>query len=440
MMSKNRVRRHIGTSEYPALGMLLVMALILLSIFTTVYLCYVAFLICIIRMIRYDEKVFAADYCMLIPVTQVFRLSGGMTFLIWLCLIAALWYLIRGRIHGDGGLVCLLLLLNYLIVRMQMDINNFVLCFGQMFVLYVLVPKQDRQSAARASKIFCWSLVVTSLFALLVRSTPQLVAVRGKETAAIWGTGIMRFYGLFRDPNFYMTLLAVGLALLCKLKDAGQIKGFNFWFLAALLAIFGVLTYSKTFFLVLILLVGLYILWHFWSQKVFRGIWLTLLVIIAASYLLFAEDSPFAVVLARLTSADTISDLTTGRTDVYAQYLKAIFENVGTFLFGYGLSAEGLFKDPHNLILELAYYIGVIGLMLYVVFCIVMFRKMNGKLGSVPQNTIAKYILVITIFALYFPLNGMFATIFYSELFLTFMAVLLVKPALTEERSINHRA
>ena len=63
MISKSCVQWHIGTTEYPAFSMLLVMALILLSLFTTVYLCYVAFIICIIRVIRYDEKIFATDCC-----------------------------------------------------------------------------------------------------------------------------------------------------------------------------------------------------------------------------------------------------------------------------------------------------------------------------------------------------------------------------------------
>ena len=427
MISKKHVQWHSATSEYPAFSMLLVMVLILLSLFTTVYLCYVAFIICIIRIIRYDEKVFATDYCMLIPVTPIFRLSDGMTFLIWMCLIGSIWYMSRNRIRGDGGMVCLILMLNYLIMRMQMDVHNFILCFGQMFVLYALLPKQDAQSAARSLKAFCCSLVATSIFAILVRNTPQLAAIRGKETVAIWGTNIMRFCGLFRDPNFYMTLLMVGLALLCKLKEIGEIKGFVFWVLAVSLTAFGILTYSKTFFLALILLIGLYIFWHFWDKKVIYGVFMILVGIVSARYLLFAEDSPFAIVLARLTSANNISELTTGRTDVYAQYLTAIFNNVGTFLFGYGLGASGLLKDPHNVLIELTYYTGVFGLILYVSFCIIMFKTMDDKRVRVRQNLVSKYVLVIMMLVLYAPLNGIFTTIFYSELFLTFMAVLLTK-------------
>ena len=113
---------------------------------------------------------------------------------------------------------------------------------------------------------------------------------------------------------------------------------------------------------------------------------------------------------------------------LFARSLKAIFKNIGTFLFGYGLGADGLIKDPHNLYLELAYYIGVTGLVLYAAFCIIMFRKMQRQLPrNTRQNVIAKYLLVLMMLVLYFPLNGMFITVLYSELFLTLMAVMMVK-------------
>ena len=64
---------------------------------------------------------------------------------------------------------------------------------------------------------------------------------------------------------------------------------------------------------------------------------------------------------------------------------------------------------------------------MYAVFGILMFRKMNKKIGHVSQNIISKYIAVIMLLVLYVPLNGMFTMFFYMELFLTLMAVLLVK-------------
>ena len=91
MRLKAGIRLTGGTTEYPAFSMLLVIALILLSPFVTAYLCYAAFLICIYRMLRYNAKVFAKDYCILLPMTQLFRTTDGMTFLIWLLCQLEVW-------------------------------------------------------------------------------------------------------------------------------------------------------------------------------------------------------------------------------------------------------------------------------------------------------------------------------------------------------------
>ena len=129
-----------GTTEYPVWSIAIALVLIALSLFLPVYLCYVAFVICMYRIVCYDAKVFATDYCLLIPWARLFRTAGGMTLLVWLCLIAAIWYLIRGKLRANTALVILILLLNYLLLRMNMAVNNFGLCFGQLCVLFVLLP------------------------------------------------------------------------------------------------------------------------------------------------------------------------------------------------------------------------------------------------------------------------------------------------------------
>lgn len=424
----------IKKNEYPFASMILVIALILLSPFTTLYLNYVALLICLMRMILRDAKVFVTDYCLLVPLEQIYRTPDGMSLLIWLCLIASLWYFVRSKIRANSALICILALLNYLIARMQMDINSFVLCFGQLFILYVLLPKLDVCSAVRSSKLYCWSLALTSLFALPLRNTAKLIAVRGIETTAIWGTTIMRFQGLFRDPNYYATLLIVALAILCKLKETGNIRNFFFWALCALLTIFGILTYSKMFFLVFVLLGGIYIVWQFWNKRVFRGVFFASVAIIAALYLLLSENSPIAVIMTRLTSGKDLSDFTTGRTDIIAEYWIAITDNVRTFLFGYGMKEPVLRKDPHNIYLEIAYYFGVVGLCGFLLYYIAIAKCIQRMVpSSRNQNLIAKYVVLAMVAILYFALHGVFEVLTYAGIFIAYMSILIL-PNVDEKR------
>jgi O-antigen ligase len=362
---------------------------------------------------------------MLIPIHQIFRTVGGMSLLVWLCLLSAIWFFVRGKIRANGTLIWLILLLNYFITRMQMNISDFVLCFGQMFILYVLLPKQDAESAERTTKAFCWSLTMTSLYALIFRSSPQLVAILGVESPAIFGMTIMRFAGLIGDPNYYMTLLIVGLAVLCKLKETGRLHNVRFWCLGIAMTAFGILTYSKTFFLVFILLAGIYIIWQFWNRRVFKGVFFASLAVVGGLYMIFSENSPFAVVMLRLTDSDSLSDITTGRSDLLVIYWESITESISTLLFGKGLSVlpiQG--RGAHNLFLEMIYLVGVVGLFLVLCFYCSMVRdiiKENPKIRG--QSASAKYAVLLIMMVQYCALQGAFLLVMYAGWFMAFISI-----------------
>lgn len=415
------------STEYPFWSILAALALIYLTPFVPVA-SYGAFAICVYRVVRFDAKVFAADYCLLIPLTLLFRTGGGVTLLIYLCLLAAAWYFIKDGIRGDASYVLLLLLLNYLILRMQLQISRFVLCFGQLFMLCVILPKQDSDSAERAAKLFCVGLVTSSVYALIFRNAWQIRAIRGAESQAIWGTGIMRFQGLLLDPNYYMTMVVLGIAILLKLWDCRRIRLTDMVVLIGCMLIFGVLTYSKTFLVALVLLVLIVILWQFYSRHYFRGLCFCGIGVLLALWALMAEDGIFSVVLSRLLGATNISDLTTGRTDVFLQYLKEITRSVPSFLFGTGLGGERLAYDPHNIYLEITYYSGIVGLGLFIGFYAAMVNRI-GRSQEIDrkQNVVARYIVLIMVLVLHFALHGMFQVVTYGDFFVAFLSLKLVR-------------
>lgn len=421
-------KNEMTENKYPKPSMYLTLVLIYLAPFVSSVLAYIAFVICVYRVVRYDARVFAVDYCLLVPIARLFSTSGGFTLLIWLCLFAGVWYVVLRGIRSDATYVFLIILLNYLILRMQMEIGKFVLCFGQMFMLCVVVPLQDKESAERAVKAFCVGLIVSSLYAFLLRDTWQIRAIKGNEYEAIWGTGIMRFSGLIKDPNYYMTLMLTGLAALSKLKECRSLSSLQFWSMGAALTLFGVFSYSKTFLLVLILFAGMYIIWQFWERKIFSGSFLIILAVAAAYFLLFSKWSPFAVVVERLRSANNFNELTTGRSEIYIAYWRAITEDIVVFWFGKGLAAKELFKPPHNLYLEIAYYLGTIGLILFVGSGIAMIRLLQKRVRHVQgHNIIAKYVVLIVVLSLFMTLHGMFEITLYGEFFVVFLSLLLVK-------------
>jgi O-antigen ligase len=432
MKLSNRVRtlreKQKKYDQYPLSGILIVVALLLAGPFVSRLLAFGAFAICLYRIVKFDSRVFAADYCFLLPLSPLFQAPNGMSLMVYVCLLAAIWYFVRNGIRADISYVMLIVLMNYMVARMQMNISRFVLCFGQLFMLCVILPKQDTESAERAAKLFCMSVILSSVYALVFRSTPQLRALRGNEAPAYWGSVLNRFYGIFEDPNYYMTLLIIGLAMLIKLRDCERITRLPFWTMTIGMIVFGILTYSKTFFVVLVLLVAVYIVWQFRNRRYLYGSIIIFAILALGSTLLFAKDSPFAVVMTRLTSANNISDLTTGRTDLFAKYLEAITDNVLSLLFGAGMAARNLGRDPHNLYLEITYYTGAVGLVLFACYYWGMVRVMKRRTAQMrKQNLIARYVVVFMVLTLYFTLHGMFAVVSYGGFFMAFLSMLLVK-------------
>lgn len=426
------------TSEYPVFSIAVAMALLYISPFITSWIAVVSFAISLYRMVRYDVRVFVTDYCLLMPISALTKAGGGVSLLIYLCLLAGIWFFLRSGVRSDASYVWLILLLNFLIIRMQMNVSRFVLCFGQIFVLCILLPKQDEESAERSIKMFCLSLIVSSTYAFLFRNTSALRGITGAASAGTWSYGVARFSGLFADPNYYMTFLAVGIALLLKLRDSGRIRNTAFWVQSVWLTVFGIMTYSKTFFLMFVLLIGIMVLWQYWNGKYLHAITFT---VIAAVVMLLAftmENSPFAIVLHRFSGANDLGELTTGRTDIYLLYIAEIFSDVGSFFFGKGMGAEGLYRDPHNLYLEITYYTGVIGLILFLGFFGAITAVMRKHPAvKVRQSLIAKYMILAIVMVLFFTLHGMYDLILYANIFLALLSMLITRKEQNDEIAVQ---
>jgi O-antigen ligase len=177
----------------------------------------------------------------------------------------------------------------------------------------------------------------------------------------------------------------------------------------------------------LVLLGGIYVVWQFWNKKLIQGVVFSTVAIVAGMYLLFAESSPFAVIMARLTGGDNLSDLTTKRSDLFAWYWEIITEDLKIFFFGQGMQAaliQG--KGAHNIYVEITYYTGFIGLVLILAFWGSLIRMLERQhAGQKKQSILAKYIVVFILAVLYLALQGMFQVITYAGIFLAFLSVYL---------------
>lgn len=406
--------------HYPIPGICAILALIYLSPFVSSWLNYVAFMICIYRLVKYDERIFSVDYCCLISVATVFALPGGLSFVVVLSLIAEVWFIIRDGLVADTALVCLLLLACYIMLRMQSSLSDFVLCFSQLLIIYLLISFLDEQTIVLDIELFVINVGVSSIYALLFRNSPAISQLIGTEVTAYFGSSLTRFQGLLRDPNYYMSLVIMAIVLLTLLHFKKYISKGLFLFGTGCMFLFGALTYSKTFIFLLCLYWLLCLIYLIRGKHYILAITFTAGTAFLAS--LFA-NTLFATTLYRITSASSVSELTTGRTSLLETYWREVSSSPGIMLFGKGMSAQLLKKGTHNLFLEIQYYVGLTGLILfffYFGFLVIWVHKKHTT-GSAASRMF-NYSSLIVFIALFCSLQGMFSISVYILLYLAIIS------------------
>lgn len=407
--------------QYPIPGICAILTLIYLSPFVGEWLNYLAFSLCIYRLAKYDVRTFSIDYCCLISVAAVFVLPSGISFVVVLCLIADAWFVIRDGLAIDSALALLVLLVCYLLLRMQFAVSDFLLCVSQFIIIYLMLSFLDAQTIVLDIESFIINMVVSSAYALLLRKTSAITHMTGAEVAAYYGSSLTRFKGLFRDPNYYMSLVIMAIVLLTLLYIKKYTSRRAFLLSIACMLLFGALTYSKTF----ILLLGLY--WLLCLFYLIRGkrYLLAFIYIFATAFLaVILSDTLFATTLYRLTSASSVRELTTGRSILLEIYGREIISSPDILLFGKGMSAQLLKKGTHNLFLEIQYYVGLTGLILYLLYFGILTAQVQKKYAA--GNAAARlfsYSPLIVFIAVFCSLQGMFSVSVYTLLYLSIISI-----------------
>lgn len=406
---------------YPIQGISVILALIYLSPFVSSLLNYAAFLMCMYRLVKYDERVFSVDYCCLISAATVFALPGGFSLVVVLSLLAEFWFVVRDGAVLDSAMAVLFLLVCYLMLRIQSSVSGFVLCVSQLLIFHRMLSFADTQTVLLDIGAFVLSVLTSSVYALVFRKTSAMTAIVGREVLAYYGSSLTRFQGLFRDPNYYMSLVIMAIVLLTLLYFKKYISKALFSAGIVCMFFFGALTYSKTFLFLICLYWGLC---FFYLLRARRYIFAAAFSVGTVVLAIILSNTLFATTLYRITSASSVSELTTGRTDMFEEYWREIISSPVTMLFGKGLSAQLLKKGTHNLFLEIQYYVGAIGLTLYLFYFGALVVRMQKKsaAGCYPARLFSNSPLIVFI-VLFSSLQGMFSISVYTLLYLAVIAI-----------------
>ncbi len=243
---------------------------------------------------------------------------------------------------------------------------------------------------------------------------------------------IIRFAGLYADPNYYAIGIIISMCLLVILYYRKEINPFLAAVCAAPMVYFLIQTYSKSA-LFMMAVPFAYLLYSFAKKK--KYVMIIIMMSAAAVLIILAFSGKIAaldVIMARIAASDTgegtdINKLTTGRFNLWITYLNYLVGNIRTALFGDGI-AEPLIdgRASHNTYIDIFYHLGAVGGGLLMA-CLATISSQSRHFKI--KRNIMNYSVMICIAVMYFFLGELF---YFDPPFQIFLAFVVLNLPLTK--------
>ncbi|MBQ8430433.1 MAG: sugar transferase [Clostridia bacterium] len=194
---------------------------------------------------------------------------------------------------------------------------------------------------------------------------------------------LYRFSGLTPHPNSLARNCAVTLALLLFLIFKSQHK-IKYYFIFALVGIFGLITFSKAYFLLLLIMFGFAFVFSFISstnKKVwFKGFAILFVAMIIALIVLIPYlESIFERFFMYAEGTSALNKITTGRVEIWKAFAEVQFSNPFYVIFGKSMSGNiPIDIGIHSTYFALFYQYGIVGFVIFMLFIYTIFKNLKN--------------------------------------------------------------
>jgi len=232
--------------------------------------------------------------------------------------------------------------------------------------------------------------------------------------------GATRFSGYYGDPNFYSAHItaALGGVLIQLLKPASRKKVLALIIMASFLMYCGLISLSKSFFLIAVCLILLWLLaLLFGKGKISAKVTILIVSLIGIAFLLSTTVFTDAIdsILDRFSRDNSISDFTTRRTDIWAEYIHAIINDPMLLLFGNGYDAMLIGeRASHNTVIQSVFQFGLIGSVFLTVWLVCFARNFLRNISLKWSDMISAIIILIGAIGPWMAIDALF----FDEFFL----------------------
>ncbi len=384
-----------------------------------------------------SKKHIIADVLFFYPFYNIFKLGGvGVSLFNVVIVFAILALNMDGQrikmLNTKISATSLAMLIYVLYTAMVSVISG---SFSAIFsvVVDILIPMMLVYAVVREGhganiRFLVYAFAIGVILAGLVGS--NLIPVSGLELYVprtygirVGGLRLDRFQGLTGNPNYYSLDVNMAIAMVLSIPTLMQqkFKKIEYVFLLLLLLV-GIMTISKSFFLGLAVTFFFYLFSSRSIKQIWRSVGIILILCVVLIYLYVSGNEYLSAVLTRFESSDdSMSALTSSRSDIWGEYLGFMIKNPLLLIFGSGIQATPLNGHyTHNLYIESLYYIGIMGVCILTMFIVCLIRK-GKKCGS-------NYIPLLTFLTRAFAINllvreGFMIGIMLSLLILNFRKV-----------------
>ena len=283
--------------------------------------------------------------------------------------------------------------------------------------------KRGKYDFYQAVVTFSVGIILAALCALFFASYHGLAQFIRIDA---WLT-VIRRSGFYGDANFYTAQItaALGGGLVCLLREKKRSRIVFLFILQVLLLYCGFLSASKSFALITVILLLLWIVSLFCLQG--RAAFKLILILAAVVVTVFIATSELfrdliQVFVTRFSFRANISDFTTGRTDVWWDYLQELLHNWKTLFLGEGYTKVIIGeKSTHNTLLQFVFQFGLLGTSVLLVWMLCFFMDAPRKAKDVKVPVSHVLLIVIGAFSPWLAID----TLFFDDFFLLQMFVYL---------------
>lgn len=360
-------------------------------------------------------------YLTITPLATVFRTnSAGQSFLTYILLFYVLLDVVHELFVQQEVDDTFVLLLIFFIVAVSVQLVFQTMDWKRTLKLManiLVIRNGARTSIERNHKNFFLGYIAGILTASFVTLfQPPIFQLQRFVTSKTLSTGygfgsVERFSALYDDPNYYGVNIILCLCLVVILFSRKEIGVIGATLLGGMLFYFGIITYSKTITIMMALPVLVLIKENQQNKRYIFQIASVLVVAIVLAGALSGVFPIFDIIITRFQTGDgSISSMTTGRTEIWMDYLQFLKNNPWRLLFGNGIGVGYLhtrkgFYAAHNFYIELLYHLGIVGGSLL----LLVFRSILQSTQNPIKRSITQYSGMIGIAIMYGTLNQLFS-------------------------------